>query len=71
MIPPPKSCRRCGSRILEITAFETGRDWEIMCFMCGDLYWTRRRNLAAVFQKYRYARDGEDEEDDPAPYFRA
>ena len=53
--PPPAECPRCGNRCgLEVLTLENGGDWEIACFMCGHLWWTRRR-ISATPEKYRWS----------------
>src|SRR4051794_40555750 len=53
IVPPPTSCRRCGSRMLDVEQFAV-RDWGIFCRGCGDCWWSRRmvRPGASLAPKY-------------------
>jgi hypothetical protein len=59
--PPPTECPRCGNHALEAVEFALGREWEVSCFLCGALWWTRRHKQVVLFQKYRYSEDDEAE----------
>lgn len=58
--PPPQECPRCHNSALGAEVFGSGKEWEISCWVCGNLWWTRRRIRPQHFQKYRYHQQGDD-----------